>query len=212
MPPASAPHSDVLPELLHDDLDQDTFSRLLESPLLSWDIETTGLDWQTDRICTVQIHDRGNVVIVQDPKSSPRYLRRLLHSASVPKLLHHAMFDLRFMAAAWDTMPASIACTKIAAKLLRIPQREQSLAPLVARYLGLTLDKEQQLSSWDAPKLSEAQLRYAAGDVAYLEPLMEQLRRELGLQGTWELATRCFDHIPTRVALELQDYGDVYVY
>jgi ribonuclease D len=105
-----------------------------------------------------------------------------------------------------------IACTKIAAKLLRLPQREQSLAPLVARYLGVTLDKAQQLSRWDARTLSEAQLRYVAGDVAYLEPLMERLRRELELQGKWGLATSCFDHIPTRVALELQGYDDLYVY
>jgi ribonuclease D len=208
----SAAHHDVLPAVVRGDLDSGAFSQLLESPMLSWDIETTGLEWRTDRICTVQIHDRGSVVLVQQPDEHPEYLRRLLEAPETPKLLHHAMFDLRFMAAAWNASPTRVACTKVAAKLLQLPGREQSLAPLLARYLGVTLDKSEQVSTWGARTLSTAQLRYAAGDVVHLEALMDRLRQELELQGLWELATRCFDHLPTRVALELQGFDDVYVY
>ncbi len=180
--------------------------------MLSWDIETTGLDWRTDELATIQIHDRGSVAFVQHPDERPARLRALLESSETPKLLHHAMFDLCFMASKWGARPANVACTKIAAKLLRLPSSDQSLAPLVNRYLGVALDKSRQTSDWMAPSLSDEQIAYAAGDVWYLEDLMASLRDELEGHGRWTLAEACFAHLPTRVALEIGGFGDVYVY
>jgi ribonuclease D len=208
----TATHLETSVAVLSGDLDPPTFDRLASSPTLGWDIETTGLDWRTERVATVQIHDRGSVVLVHRLDDQPRLLRRLLEAVGVPKLLHHAMFDLRFMAAAWSAAPANVACTKVAAKLLRIPPAAQSLAPLVDRYLGIRLDKQQQVSDWISDSLSEAQVKYAAGDVYYLDALMDCLRRELEAVGRWELAEACFAHLPTRVALELEGFDDVFVY
>jgi ribonuclease D len=122
------------------------------------------------------------------------------------------MFDLRFMSAAWDASPANVACTKIAAKLMLLPHREQSLAPLARRYLGVHLDKGEQVSDWTASELTDSQLKYAAADVRHLQGLLESLRKDLAKEDRWELAQACFAHLPVRVALELQGLDDVFVY
>jgi ribonuclease D len=209
---ATAPHSAIGVVVLSGDLDERTFERLARSSVLAWDVETTGLDWRTDRLGTVQIRDRAGVALVQHLDQQPRLLRQLLEAPDVLKLLHHAMFDLRFMTAAWHATPVNVACTKVAAKLLRVPHAAQSLAPLVERYLQVRLDKAQQTSHWLGSNLSEAQLQYAAGDVWYLEDLMTCLRRDLEAEGLWELAQACFAHLPTRVALEIKGFEDVFVY
>lgn len=212
MTTGTATHSATDVVLLDGDLDESTFQRLVSSSTLAWDIETTGLDWRTDQLATVQIRDRGKVVLIRALDAQPQFLRRLIEDPRTRKLFHHAMFDLRFMAAAWNVCPANVACTKVAAKLLRIPHREQSLAPLLDRYLGVRLDKGQQTSNWLDSSLSEAQLLYAARDVWYLQELLECLRQELEAAERWTLVEACFSHLPARVALELEGFDDVFVY
>ena len=64
-------------KLVTGDLDAATYERLAASPTIAWDIETTGLDWQGDEIATVQICDRGAVVIVRQLHARPERLARL---------------------------------------------------------------------------------------------------------------------------------------
>jgi ribonuclease D len=61
-------------------------------------------------------------------------------------------------------------------------------------------------------KLTEEQVAYAARDVIYLHRLHQYLWGQLSSQGLGELATRCFDHIPARVALDIQGYNDIFNY
>jgi ribonuclease D len=212
MEAAAAPHLEHDVVTLEGDLDEQTFRRLRAAPLLAWDIETTGLDWKLDEIRTVQMYDGGTVVLVTAPEKDPELLIRLVEDADVPKVMHHAMFDLRFMANAWKASAQNVACTKIAAKLLKIEHSRQSLRPLVQAYLGVLLDKSEQLSDWSAAHLSTKQLAYVAGDVWYLSALMSALREELQERGRWDLAEECFAHLPVRVQLEVQGFDDVFVY
>ena len=208
---AAATHLESDTVMLVGDLDRTTYARLSKSPL-AWDIETTGLDWREDELRTVQIYDGVQAVVVTRISERPEHLIDLLQSPAVPKVFHHAMFDLRFMAAAWDALPQNVSCTKIAAKLLGIEHAQQSLAPLVSAYLGIALDKSQQVSNWSATELSPDQLSYAVADVWYLGDLLSRLRWDLEKLDRWVLAGQCFAHIPTRVALELQGFDDIYVY
>ena len=212
MEAATAPHLENEVVALEGDLDEPTFRRLRASSALAWDIETTGLDWKLDEIKTVQIYDGKTVVLVNALVDRPKLLIQLVEAPDVPKVLHHAMFDLRFMAGAWSASPQNVACTKIAAKLLKIEHSRQSLGPLVHDFLGVTLDKREQLSDWGAANLSAQQIAYAAGDVWYLSSLMSVLRGELQQRGRWRLAEECFAHLPTRVELEIQGFDDVFVY
>jgi ribonuclease D len=201
-------------DLLMGDLTAEAFEASLSARVVAWDIETSGLDWRSERIATVQLHVGDSTYVVQLNGTSPTRLKALLEHNGTMKILHHAMFDLRFMAHHWDASPASIVCTKIASKLARpaAEPKEHSLAPLVERYLGVHLDKSLQTSDWAAAGLADNQLLYAADDVRFLRPLYDELERELCRQGLIELRDQCFAHLPTRVALDLGGYPDVFAY
>lgn len=196
------------------DLPDDAVNDFRNSKVVAWDIETSGLDWSGDRIATCQLYAPGGpVVVIRTFEEPPKNLCALLEDASVVKVFHHAMFDLRFMHYRWDATPRSVACTKVASKLLD-PKNEQShnLKALLKEHMGVVLDKREQLSDWFSPTLTQEQLLYAAGDVVYLVPLLGLLERTLESGGLMELARACYSHIPTRVQLDVHGYGDVFVY
>jgi DNA polymerase I-like protein with 3'-5' exonuclease and polymerase domains len=56
---------------------------------------------------------------------------------------------------------------------------ECGLGPVVERELGITLDKEIQVSDWSSPELTPRQLEYAAEDAAVLRPLNERLTQQV---------------------------------
>lgn len=181
----------------------------------AWDIETSGLDWSSDRIGTCQLHvPEVSTFMVQMDGQVPDRLASVLGDPDVLKVFHHAMFDLRFMATQWKVSPANIACTKIASKLLdpHANTADHSLKGLLSRRLGVTIEKDQRLSDWLADSLSPEQVRYATGDVIYLLALYRELRFSLRGVGLSDLYDRCLSHLSTRVELETGRFGDVYTY
>ncbi|HEV7766960.1 MAG TPA: ribonuclease D [Thermoanaerobaculia bacterium] len=200
--------------LFEGDIPLSLYGELSRAPRIAWDIETSGLDWSTDRIALCQLHvENSPVTIVRISSQAPARLRSLLENATIRKVFHHAMFDVRFMAHHWNARPQNIVCTKIASKLLFPGQPdEQKLQSLVARFLGISLDKSEQRSNWFAGTYSSAQLAYAAGDVLHLPDLLDKLMTQLEERSLRSLADRCFEHIPTRVDLEINRFGDVYEY
>jgi ribonuclease D len=195
------------------DLNDELFERALRTPVLGWDLETSGLEW-ADEIATVQLQLDAMTLVIRPGRSVPHRLKALLEDPGVLKVMHHAMFDLRFMAYHWDAGPANVACTKIASKLAwpDAPAEEHSLAALVARHFGVKLDKSQRTTDWTADDLDPAQLHYAADDVRYLWPLYEQLDGELKRRDLVSLRQRCYAHLATRVQLDLLGYDDVFRY
>ncbi len=181
---------------------------------LAWDIETSGLDWKSDRIASCQLStSNGEVAVVRiDPNKRPSTLCSLLRNVAVRKIFHHAPFDLRFMSAAWSVEAQNIVCTKVASKILVPEEKDHSLKALLHRHLGITLDKSLQTSNWFAESWSEEQVLYAARDVLHLHSLFTTLETELMACDRLGLAQKCFDHLPTRVRLELGGYGDVFAH
>jgi ribonuclease D len=205
---------DKLPIQVFDgDLDDAAFERALDASVLAWDIETTGLDWRVERIATVQIQVEDVTYVARVNGHTPHHLKALMEDQAILKILHHAMFDLRFLAFHWNVTPANVACTKIASKLLDpdLPSKDHSLAPLVRRCLGVDLDKNAQTSDWTGT-LSRTQLDYAANDVRYLWKLYECLDQRLRDVGLLDLRNRCYAHLPTRVELEVKGFPDVFAY
>lgn len=181
---------------------------------MAWDIETSGLDWQRERIATCQLFcAEEHVTVVRIGKDIPANLRALLSDDAVQKVFHHAMFDLRFMYHQWEAEPRNIACTKISSKLLDPEKRQDhSLKALVKRYLEIELDKGEQLSNWFTRELTDEQLAYAASDVLHLIPLLDALKGALASAQLLEFARGCYAHIPTRTRLDVLGYDDVYTY
>lgn len=179
------------------------------------DIETSGLDWKSDRIGTVQVHvpDHGTTIVTK-LDDRPQRLVELMTSGRVQKVFHHAPFDLRFMAYHWKIRPVNIADTKLASQILEphIDHKDHSLAPLVRRHFGVSLDKSLRFSDWLSQDLSQEQLHYAAQDVRYLLPLLDILIKNAVIAGVADLVEASYSYLPVRIATDLRGCGDVFAY
>ena len=181
--------------------------------IVACDIETTGLDWRHDSIQTCQVFVPDIAIeIVRIESDTPAFLQELLEDQRIKKVFHHAMFDLRFLYANWGTIASNVACTKIAAKILEPKAKSHSLKPILKKRLGINISKELAKSDWTVETLEPEQIRYAANDVAFLPRLLNVLEDELRKSDRLALAQACFQHIPTRVVLEVNGYGDVFTY
>ena len=203
-------------QVQYGDLPEELAGAFAGSRLVAWDIETSGLDWRTDRIGTCQLfaEDVG-VVVVSVGDSRPARMLALLEDPGVEKVFHHAPFDLRFMVRAWEVRPSAIRCTKVASKLLdpRAPNDVHSLQNLALRYLGVSLTKGQvRTSDWTSRQLSPEQLAYAVGDVLHLPALLAVMSKALRATGRADLYDACCSFLPARVMLEVGDYPDVFAY
>lgn len=206
----------ALPEVAQGDLSERAFDVLNNAKIIAWDIETSGLDWRLDRIGTCQLHaDTGITVIVQTNGAVPERLRTLLSDSNVVKVFHHAPFDLRFMTTQWKTHAASVACTKIASKLLSptAPNEDHSLKTLLATHLDVVIEKGAvRTSDWTVKDLTEEQLRYAASDVTDLLRLYDVLTDRLARYDLLRLYEACLEFLPSRVELEVGGWPDVFAY
>lgn len=183
--------------------------------IVGCDIETTGLDWRVDRIETFQIAIEDRIAVVKlDGSTVPEHVCQLISDPDVRKVFHHAPFDLRFMSSAWAVVANNVACTKIAAKIVSPAgdARAYSLKPVLRKYLGVDIDKEQQLSDWSLDALTDAQVAYAADDVRHLVKLLGVLEGVAEERGVATLVRSAFGFLPSRVALDLMGAGDVYEY
>ena len=179
----------------------------------AWDIETSGLDFRTDRIETCQIFVPGSgVEIVKLQGGVPERLYDALTSERLLKVFHYAPFDLRFMRYHWAARPRNVACTKLLSKIVEPGRESHSLAPLVRDYLGIELDKAQRLSDWSAANLSSEQIQYATNDVTHLLELLRLLWKEAINTGVGDLVEQSFAYLPARVETDLLDSGDVFTY
>lgn len=199
------------------DITQQQYEQYLTAKIVAWDTETTGLDWETESLATCQLfsEESGTVICQLDASGIAPRLTKLLINQSVIKVFHHAPFDLRFMFKAWGVVGVNVRCTKVASKLLNpaFPVSEHSLKSLLSRELGVAVTKGAvRTSDWSASDLTDEQLLYAASDVEHLLDLHDSLDRQLGSAGLRQIYIQCYNFLPTRVALEVGHYPDVFAY
>lgn len=195
------------------DLPKSVIEKALRAKLVAWDIETSGLNWQESQIGTCQIFiPNSEIHIVKITDIEPTNLLILLSDPKVIKLFHHAMFDLRFMVYKWTARAQSIACTKIASKILKPSENDHSLQTILQHHLQVSLDKKFRHSNWLNKSLAQEQINYAAMDVLFLPQLFEKLKSELNAYGRWSLAQECFNFLPVRVELDILGCSDVFKY
>jgi ribonuclease D len=100
--------------------------------------------------------------------------------------MHAAAQDLEILELECGAAPRRLFDTQIAA--LFCGYRTSSLGKLVEGFLGLGLDKSAQLTDWTRRPLPDADLSYAASDVAHLLELRDTLSRDLRTRGRLEWA------------------------
>lgn len=165
---------------------------------LGVDTETTGLDPYRSRVRLLQIATPERVFIFDlfkfDALSNPA-LREILSDTSTTKILHHAKFDMKMLLHHFGLEVRGVFDSLLASQLISAGRSEgsHSLAGVADRYLGVSLDKTQQVSDWSV-ELNRLQLEYAARDATLLLPLRERLEQkivELGLEETAKIEFEC---------------------
>lgn len=180
--------------------------------MVAIDTETTGLSLVTDRLCLAQVGDGdGNVWLVKFDGSdySAPNLKAVLEDPRLTKLFHFGRFDLAMLRKFLhldDIHP--IFCTKIASKLIHPGPGKHNLRTLCQQYLGVELDKTEQMSDWAAPELTESQMNYAASDVLYLHKLYALMTQELAEKGMNAVMHQALDFLGARVELDLRGYPE----
>lgn len=184
-------------------------------PVVAIDCETMGLNPHRDRLCLVQISGgdgHAHLVHVDKGQTEAPNLARMLEDPEVLKLFHFGRFDIAAMYHAFGALAAPVFCTKIASKLVRTYTDRHGLRNLCQELLNVDISKMQQSSDWGAPKLTDAQMTYAASDVLYLHRLKDIFETRLEREGRTEIAQACFDFLPTRARLDLAGWPEIDIF
>ena len=184
-------------------------------PIVAIDCETMGLIPHRDRLCVIQMSggdgDAHLVQVAMGQTSAPN-LCAMLTDPDVLKLFHFGRFDIAVLLHTFGVLTAPVYCTKIASKLGRTYTDRHGLKFLLQEMLGVDISKQQQMSDWGAPALTDAQLDYAASDVLYLHALREKLEERLAREGRSELAQACFRFLPARAQLDLAGWPETDIF
>jgi ribonuclease D len=183
----SLPHASY--SLIESDPDLSAASRRwMELPALGLDTEFVRERTFFHRLGLIQVSD-GEAVYLVDPLKvkdlSP--LAEVLRAPGTVKVLHSASEDVEVFFRGLGTVPDPLFDTQVAAAMAGAGAF-LSYQKLVAALFGVELPKGETRTDWLARPLSDAQLTYAAEDVAFLLPLYERLRGDLSAQGRLQWA------------------------
>ncbi|EMD82744.1 ribonuclease D [Pacificimonas flava] len=179
------------------------------------DCEAMGLDPHRDRLCVVQLSSGGedeHLVRLDKGCYEAPVLKALLADPNRLKILHFARFDIAAVRKWLGVTMAPVYCTKVASKLVRTYTDRHGLRDLARETIGQDISKQQQSSDWGAPRLTDAQVEYAASDVRYLHEIKQVLDERLAREGRTQLAQSCFDFLPVRAELDLLGWDQVDIF
>lgn len=153
------------------------------APEIAVDTEGDSLHHYPARLALVQLAGPAGDAWLVDPLAVEdlRPLGRLFGDARTMTVLHAGDNDLVDLKRRYALPFARIFDTSVAARFLGAPAL--GLDVLLTTYLGVDLPPSRQKDDWSERPLSEAQLRYAVGDVEHLLPLKARLVEELTRAG-----------------------------
>ena len=152
--------------------------RVGHESVLAMDTEAASFHRFVDRIYLVQVSSRHENAII-DPLTVEDMsgIGAVLADPAVEIVFHDADYDLRILDRDYRFRARHLFDTRIAAQLLGEPA--VGLAALLAKHLGITLDKKYQRADWSRRPLPPEMLEYAATDTSHLLALRERLRANL---------------------------------
>lgn len=133
-------------------------------------------------LALIQVGNADQILLLDAPALGRDPTLQAFLANSTLKVMHSASEDLQAFQHALGTLPSRLFDTQIAAALCGM-DGGLSFQKLVLHFTGVSLEKGETRSDWLQRPLSEAQLKYAADDVRYLQTPFEALQtklRELG--------------------------------
>ncbi|MCH2409369.1 ribonuclease D [Myxococcota bacterium] len=167
---------------------------LLQEETIAVDTEADSFYHYFDKTCLIQIGTPKQIYLI-DPLTEAGHeiltpLGPVFESPEVQKIFHAGEYDLFVLKRDCRFNFDNLFDTMISAQLLGY--NAVGLAALAEKHFGLKLPKDEQRSDWSLRPLRKNQLTYAAADVAYLIPLAERLKKELGTSKRLEWAKEEF--------------------
>ena len=154
-------------------------------PPLALDLEADGSHRSAERLSLIQVALPDGAIYLLDPLAlgDLAALGEVLADAGVPKVFHSAGYDLRMLDRHLGFPLRNLVDTSISAQFCGV--RRLGLANVSAEFLGLALVKPRRLQTldWSQRPLRGEALQYAAGDVAHLLALADDLASRLELLG-----------------------------
>jgi ribonuclease D len=167
--------------------------------LVAVDTEADSFHSYFPKVCLIQIsfgqqHALLDSLRLAPPKLAP--LAELLADPKVGKIFHGADYDLRMLHKDLGVRVRGLFDTQAAAQVLG--EKQTSLAALVAKELGVHLDKGQQRANWALRPLPPEMLAYAVDDTRFLPLLLQRLVQrleEMGRKSWWEEECRALEEV-----------------
>lgn len=192
---------------------------LKQEEYLGFDTETTELDPYDGYIRLVQLSNGRDTKVVDLqpfiergelntlPELAP--LRELLAAERPVKIAHNAKFDAKWTRHHLGTDLGGIFDTLLASQLIAAgdQDRRHNLGSVAEFFLGIEMDKTEQISDWSAAELSTAQIEYAAKDAAAMVPLREKIVERLKQDDLIRAAKLEFDCVMPIAAMELAGFN-----
>lgn len=194
------------------------FDELNTEEYLGFDTETTELDPYEGNIRLVQFSNgKSTYVIDLKPFADKGDLRTLEELAPLRELLaepkpikiaHNAKFDAKWVRHHLGTDVSGIFDTLLASQLVAAgdQDRRHNLAEVANFFLGVELDKSEQVSDWSAAELTQAQIQYAAKDAAIMIALREKVVERLKQDNLIQVAKLEFDCVMPIAQMELNGF------
>lgn len=160
-------------------------NRLHGEPWITLDTEFMRDRTYWPKLCLVQVAGAREAVAIDSlaPGLDLSPLLALMADPTIVKVFHACRQDLEIFWRLMDgAVPAPVYDTQLAAMVCGFGE-EVAYETLVARLAKGKLDKSSRFTDWSKRPLSEAQLRYALGDVTHLRVVYEQLLQRIEKAG-----------------------------
>lgn len=157
---------------------QDVYDYCVEQEILAVDTETSGVDFNCEKVIMFQIGTQEKQFVIDTRYISIEPLRNVLESDTITKILQNGKFDYKFILSSFNIRMRNIYDTMLAECLIRCGKVKPGygLAKLVERYLNIELKKDvrSQFSTIDGAAFTLSQIEYGALDVVYLQAIREK--------------------------------------
>lgn len=141
---------------------------------MGFDLETTGLDWASDKIVLMSLNSGKEIYVFDWQKIGDRdctYLVQLIKDNNITLIGHNLTFDIKFIKRYTGEWLTNLYDTMIVENIIKNgieSNRYPSLALLAENYLGVFLNKTVRKDFIGSLEVTQDKIIYAAEDVMYL--------------------------------------------